>query len=249
MEPPEATERIVHVVDDDANLLRAVARLLRSHGYAVKTYSSASEFLSAGVPAGPACLLLDLNMPGMTGLELQQVVSDYQSRLAIVFISGQGDLPAAIRAMKAGAVDFLTKPFDGDVLVAAIDNALRRSRAAHASDDALQKDWERFQRLSRQRAAGLFAFRPGPAQQADRRRNWERRKEPSRRSVAVSCESWVQIRFRMSCVLSRGFATAVACSGRTVDKDGSDRAPCQVSFRGYGLALLVRANRVRTYDT
>lgn len=148
MEPTEATEKTVHVVDDDANLLRAVARLLRSHGYAVKTYASASEFLSAGVPAAPACLLLDLNMPGMTGLELQQVVSDYPSRLAVVFISGQGNLPAAIRAMKAGAVDFLTKPFDGDVLVAAIDNALRRSRAAHASEDALQKDWERFQRLT-----------------------------------------------------------------------------------------------------
>ena len=148
MEPPEATEKTIHVVDDDASLLRAVSRLLRSHGYAVKTYASASEFLSAGVPAGPACLLLDLNMPGMTGLELQQVVSDYQSRLPIVFISGKGDLPAAIRAMKAGAVDFLTKPFEGDVLVAAIDNALRRSHAAHASDDALQRDWEVFQRLS-----------------------------------------------------------------------------------------------------
>ncbi len=118
MEPPEATEKTVHVVDDDANLLRAVSRLLRSHGYAVKTYSSASEFLSSGVPAGPACLLLDLNMPEMTGLELQQVIADFQSHLSIVFISGQDDLPGAIRAMKAGAVDFLTKPFEGNTLVA-----------------------------------------------------------------------------------------------------------------------------------
>ncbi len=148
MEPPEAPEKTVHVVDDDANLLRAVSRLLRSHGYAVKTYTSASEFLGAGVPAGPACLLLDLNMPGMTGLELQQVIADYQPHLSIVFISGQGDLPAAIRAMKAGAVDFLTKPFEGDTLVAAIDAALRRSHDAHASQGALQKDWELFQTLS-----------------------------------------------------------------------------------------------------
>lgn len=148
MEPAAATERVVHVVDDDANLLRGIARLLRSHGYAVKSYSSASEFLSAGVPSGPACLLLDLNMPGMTGLELQQVISDYKSRLAIVFISGQGDVPATVKAMKAGAVDFLTKPFDGDSLVAAIEAALSRSLASHAQDDSLLRDWELFQTLS-----------------------------------------------------------------------------------------------------
>lgn len=148
MEPAAATERVVHVVDDDANLLRGIARLLRSHGYAVKSYSSASEFLSAGLPAGPGCLLLDLNMPGMTGLELQQVISDYPSRLSIVFISGQGDVPATVKAMKAGAVDFLTKPFEGDVLVAAIETALSRSHAGHARDDSLQRDWELFEKLS-----------------------------------------------------------------------------------------------------
>ncbi len=148
MEPPEITERVVHVVDDDANLLRGIARLLRSHGYTPKTYSSATDFLSAGTPAGPACLVLDLNMPGMTGLELQRLIADNQSNVAIVFISGQGDLPAAVRAMKAGAVDFLTKPFEGDTLIAAINAALHRSRAEHASDDALQKDWELFQSLS-----------------------------------------------------------------------------------------------------
>lgn len=148
MQPGTPPERIVHVVDDDESLLRGVARLLRSHGFAVKSYSSAAEFLGAGIPAGPACLLLDLNMPGMTGLELQQVISDCQSRLPIVFISGQGDIPATVRAMKAGAVDFLTKPFDGDALVAAIDTALLRSHAAVASEHALQKDCELFQALS-----------------------------------------------------------------------------------------------------
>jgi FixJ family two-component response regulator len=157
----EATQRTVHVVDDDANLLRAVSRLLRSHGYAVTTYSSASEFLSAGVPAGPACLLLDLNMPGMTGLGLQQVLAVYQSRLSIVFISGQGDIPSTVRAMKAGAVDFLTKPFDGDALVAAIDSALRRSHAAQASEDATQNDWELFQGLSRRERQVCLLFAQG----------------------------------------------------------------------------------------
>jgi FixJ family two-component response regulator len=88
-------------------------------------------------------------MPGITGLQLQQLVAEYQSRLSIVFISGAGDVPNAIRAMKAGAVDFLTKPFDGDVLVAALNTALSRSHAAHALEDALLKDWELFQTLSR----------------------------------------------------------------------------------------------------
>jgi FixJ family two-component response regulator len=134
---------------------------LRSHGYAVTTYSSASEFLSAGVPAGPACLLLDLNMPGMTGLGLQQVLAVYQSRLSIVFISGQGDIPATVRAMKAGAVDFLTKPFDGDALVAAIDSALSRSHAAQASEEATQNDWELFQGLSRRERQVCLLFAQG----------------------------------------------------------------------------------------
>ena len=161
MESREATERIVHVVDDDADLLRAISRLLRSHGYASRTYSSAAEFLGAGVPDGPACLLLDLNMPGMTGLELQQVISDYPSRLSIVFISGQGDIPATVRAMKAGAVDFLTKPFDGDVLIAAIDAAVRRSHTAQASEDALQKDWDLFQTLSPRERQVCLLFAQG----------------------------------------------------------------------------------------
>jgi len=138
VEPARATGTI-HVVDDDASLLRTITRLLRSHEYAAKTYSSAADFLSPGVPSGPACLLLDLNMPGMTGLELQHVVPEYQSRLSIVFMSGLGDVSTAIRAMKAGAVDFLTKPFDNEALIGAINAALGRSHAAHDSDIALQK--------------------------------------------------------------------------------------------------------------
>jgi len=113
--------------------------------------------LQAGVPNGPACLLLDLNMPEMTGLELQQVISQYQSRLPIVFISGQADVPAAIRAMKSGAIDFLTKPFESKALLAAIDTALSRSLADQASTDALQKDWSLFQLLSpRERQVCLY---------------------------------------------------------------------------------------------
>ncbi|MGA9564769.1 MAG: response regulator [Candidatus Korobacteraceae bacterium] len=161
MQPPEATEKLVHVVDDDASLLRGVSRLLRSHGYAVKTYSSSSEFLRAGVPSAPGCLLLDLNMPGMTGLELQKVVSDYQSRLAIVFISGQGDIPATVKAMKGGAVDFLTKPFEGEVLVAAIEAALNRSVAAHTLHGSMQRDWALFATLSPRERQVCLLFAQG----------------------------------------------------------------------------------------
>jgi FixJ family two-component response regulator len=148
VQPDELAGKTIHVVDDDASLLRAIARLLRSHLYSVVTYTSAAEFLRAGAPAGPGCLLLDLNMPEMTGLELQQVISEYQSRLPIVFISGAADVPAAIQAMKSGAVDFLTKPFESDELLAAVNTALSRSLTHHATNDALQKDWKRFQTLS-----------------------------------------------------------------------------------------------------
>ncbi len=161
MEPPGSVGKIVHVVDDDASLLRGVARLLRSHGYEVKTYSSAAEFLRAGIPSGPSCLLLDLNMPGMTGLELQKVVSDYQSRLSIVFISGQGDIPVAVKAMKAGAVDFLTKPFEGDILMAAIEAALSRSITAHTLDGSLQRDWALFATLSPRERQVCLLFAQG----------------------------------------------------------------------------------------
>jgi FixJ family two-component response regulator len=159
--PPDTIEKTVHVVDDDASLLRGVGRLLRSYGYAVNTYSSAAEFLSVGVPSAPGCLLLDLNMPGMTGLELQKVISDYHSRLSIVFISGQGDIPATVKAMKAGAVDFLTKPFEGKALLAAIEAALSRSITAHALDGSLQQDWALFKTLSPRERQVCLLFAQG----------------------------------------------------------------------------------------
>lgn len=157
----EFAAKTVHVVDDDLNLLRAISRLLRSHEYAVVAHSSAAGFLKAGVPDGPACLLLDLNMPGMTGLELQQLITEYDSRLAIVFISGQADVPAAIRAMKSGAIDFLTKPFESEALLAAINTALERSRANHVVDGEVQKDWELFQSLSRREREVCLLFSKG----------------------------------------------------------------------------------------
>lgn len=161
MESRQDLKGTVHIVDDDASLLRAVSRLLRSRGYAVATYSSASEFLGAQEVASPACLLLDLNMPGMSGLELQQVLTECRSRLSIVFVSGQGDIPSAVQALKAGAVDFITKPFHGHTLVASIDAALRRSSAEHASDRELEQAWELFQTLSPRERQVCLLFSQG----------------------------------------------------------------------------------------
>ena len=103
-------EPIVFVVDDDASVRRSLARLLKSDGYQVELFASAAEFLTSGRHhQSPACLVLDLRMPGLTGMELQERLQSLQSPLAIVFITGHGDIPTSVRAMKGGAVDFLPK--------------------------------------------------------------------------------------------------------------------------------------------
>src|SRR5260221_9932377 len=103
----------VFVVDDDASVCRSLSRLLRSGGYEVATFISATEFLaSERHRQGPGCVVLDVRMPGLTGLDLQECLTKVNSTLAVIFISGHGDIPMSVRAMKGGAVDFLSKPFD-----------------------------------------------------------------------------------------------------------------------------------------
>jgi FixJ family two-component response regulator len=101
---------VVHVVDDDEPMRTAVARLLRATGYEVRTYASAGDFLLTPPEPVPGCLLLDLQMPGPSGLELQQALQRQPMPLPVVFLTGRGDVSSSVRAMKAGAVDFLTKP-------------------------------------------------------------------------------------------------------------------------------------------
>lgn len=127
MPEPAAT---VFVVDDDASVRAALAALIRSAGLKVETFASAGEFL-ARAPAGvPSCLVLDLRLPGLSGLDLQSRMGELNLEIPIVFITGHGDIPSSVRAMKAGAVEFLTKPFlDGDLLDA-IAQAIERDRAA-----------------------------------------------------------------------------------------------------------------------
>ena len=131
MSPAEA---IVFVVDDDASMLRALSRLLATAGRKVEAFASPREFLDRPVHDGPGCLVLDLKMPGLSGLDVQETLASGVRALPIVFISGHGKIPAAVRAMKAGAVDFLTKPFEDDVLLASVETALRRSVALRADD-------------------------------------------------------------------------------------------------------------------
>lgn len=131
-QPAQASDPIVYVVDDDASICRALARLLRSAGFEVQTFPSAKAFLDWPAPDRPACLVLDIRMPGPSGLDLQSALREADRLLPIVFITGHGDVATSVRAMKAGAVDFLQKPFDDQELLACVQRALETSRAQRA---------------------------------------------------------------------------------------------------------------------
>jgi len=118
----------IHIVDDDPSVRRSLGRLLRSAGYRVETFASAREFLERGDLDGLGCLVLDVRMPGENGLDLQQALVAQGNTIPIIFITGHGDIAMAVRAMKMGAVDFLTKPFDDQALLDAVQQALKRER-------------------------------------------------------------------------------------------------------------------------
>ena len=120
----------VYLVDDDAGVLKALSRLLRAKGYEVKPYSSPQEFLEQHDPAVPGCAVLDVSMPGLDGLELQQALTAGGSHRPVVFITGKGDVPTSVRAMKAGAIDFLTKPTKDTDLLEAVRRAEERDAEA-----------------------------------------------------------------------------------------------------------------------
>jgi len=142
------TQCTVHVVDDDLSVRCAVARLLRSNSHRVCTYASAKEFLSQQLDSRPACLILDLRLPGMNGLDLQQLLEREHETLSIVFVSGYADIADSVLAMKAGAVDFLTKPFDEDQLLGAVGIGLAKSRQACIDREALSRDRAAFEKLT-----------------------------------------------------------------------------------------------------
>ena len=129
---------LVHLVDDDASVRAAVEDLLASVGLDTRSYASAADFLERARLDAPGCLVLDVRMPGMNGLDLQQELQRRGLALPIIFITGHGDIPMSVRAMKQGALEFLTKPFRDQDLLDAIDQALRKAQDAHAQHRQLQ---------------------------------------------------------------------------------------------------------------
>ena len=129
---PTPPEPLVHVVDDEAPIRESLALLLKSVGLASRTYASANEFLAAWQPAANECLVADVRMPGMSGLELQEALQGRKAALPVIIITGHGDVAMAVRAMKSGAADFIEKPFNYQALLDAVHRALEVSRAQGA---------------------------------------------------------------------------------------------------------------------
>jgi FixJ family two-component response regulator len=140
---------VVYVVDDDAAIRKALVRLLRSMGLEVVAFSTAQEFLDAAPTRRPACLVLDVRLPGIGGLDLQSRLGQSQPNLPVIFITGYGNVPTSVRAMKGGAIDFLQKPFQDDDLLAAVQHALALSRHALAESLVRAEIQQRLDTLTR----------------------------------------------------------------------------------------------------
>ena len=150
----------VFIVDDDAPLLRALSRLLREHGWQVATFASAEDFLARRDCDAPGCLVLDVNLPGLDGLALQRRLAESAPAMPIVFLTGQGDIPMTVQAVKAGAVDFLTKPVTAEALLAAVHNGVEQdalARAKLADSAALRQRLDSLTTREREVLAGLMA--------------------------------------------------------------------------------------------
>ena len=156
-----AGDATVFVVDDDPSVREAISSLLRSVQLDVVAYESARDFLEHRRPATNACLILDVRMPGISGLDLQQQLTASDAPLPIVFITGHGDIPMAVRAIKAGAVEFLQKPFRDDDLLTAVSNALARDRAARRDREALEAVRARYATLTERERAVLLPIVQG----------------------------------------------------------------------------------------
>jgi FixJ family two-component response regulator len=132
---PSTLEATVFVIDDDASVRKSLSRLLRSAGYTTETFASAEEFLDREHFNGIGCLLLDVQMPGLSGMDLQKELNKADYHMPIIFITGHGDIPMSVEAMKKGAVDFLTKPFDDKELLQAVESAIEKDRQTRAEYD------------------------------------------------------------------------------------------------------------------
>jgi len=140
---------IVFVVDDDVSVRESLELMISSAGWKPEIFASAKEFLSRPRANAPSCLVLDVNLPDLNGLDLQMRVADDRIDMPIIFITGYGDVPMTVRAMKAGAIEFLTKPFSDDALVGAIRHAIERSRTVLGHEAEIRMLSDRYETLSR----------------------------------------------------------------------------------------------------
>ena len=140
---------VIAIVDDDPSAQQGLRSLLRSAGFQVESFASAQQFLARPPTAeAPSCLLLDLQMPGLSGLDLQRRIAEVGLEIPIVFLTGHGDIPASVQAMKAGALEFLTKPFDDEKLLRAIDEAVERDRLIRQQHAAMRELQDRYESLT-----------------------------------------------------------------------------------------------------
>jgi FixJ family two-component response regulator len=148
MKDQSEAQSVIFVVDDDASLREAIASLLRSVGLRVEVFGSAADFLRNKLPDVAACLILDIRLPGVSGLDFQADLAKANIHIPIIFITGHGDIPMTVRAMKAGAVEFLTKPFRDQDLLDAVQIALERDRARRTEDKAIREVRAHFEALT-----------------------------------------------------------------------------------------------------
>jgi FixJ family two-component response regulator len=139
---------VVYIVDDDVSVRESLELLVRNENWKAETFASAHKFLDQPRTLGPSCLVLDLSLPGLNGLELQKRLALERIRIPIIFITGYGDVPKSVQAMKAGAVEFLTKPLNDEVLLSAIRQAIERSRLALSDDQQMQDLRDRYASLT-----------------------------------------------------------------------------------------------------
>ena len=141
-------ERLVHLVDDDAAIRRSVGFMLKTSGHRVESYESGADLLKDSAKLDEGCILLDIRMPGMDGLEVQQALQEKGVSLPVIIMTGHGDVSLAVRAMKAGAVDFIEKPFEKDALLASLEEGYRRLSRKGATEDRMRDATVRLQGLT-----------------------------------------------------------------------------------------------------
>jgi FixJ family two-component response regulator len=142
------SDSLITVIDDDASFRRSATRLIRTAGYQVQAFADAAEFLRCKHPETTSCIVLDVFMPGLSGLELQQELAHAEIEIPLIFITGHGDIPMSVRAMKAGAIEFLTKPFRDRDLLGSIEQAIQRDRDTRREKAKLQKLRVRYESLT-----------------------------------------------------------------------------------------------------